>query len=90
MREKTHETELRTSRKSCEHKQLLCSKDDALLLGRDALLLFDKLLDVEYRVSGLHIKVEHVSRQVLDLHEHCDNKKVDRQKKEGEHSVSRR
>lgn len=77
----------------CEHKQLLGGKDDALLLGRNALLLLDKLLDVQNGVGGLHVEVEHVSRQVLDLHEHCDDKKDVRQKMKapaGKHSVSQR
>jgi len=46
--------------------QLLASKDQALLIWRDSLLVLDLCLDIVNGVTGLHIKRDGLASQSLD------------------------
>ena len=46
--------------------ELLAGKDEALLVGRDALLVLDLGLDVVDRVRGLDLERDRLTRQGLD------------------------
>ena len=50
--------------------QLLARKNEALLIGRDALLVLDLRLNIVDRVGRLHLKGDSLARQRLneDLH----------------------
>ena len=50
--------------------ELLAGEDEALLIGRDALLVLNLLLHVVDRVAGLHVERDGLARQRLhkDLH----------------------
>lgn len=46
--------------------QLLASKNEALLIRRDALLILNLLLDVLNRIAGLGVQRDGLARQSLD------------------------
>lgn len=53
--------------------ELLSGEDEALLVGRDAFLVLDLLLDLLDRVAGLHVERDRFARERLheDLHGDC-------------------
>merc|ERR1719335_374459 len=63
--------------------QLLARKDQALLLGRDALLVLDLGLHVLDRVVGLHVQRDGLARERLD-------KDLHRATAQAQHQVERR
>ena len=58
--------------------QLLARKNEALLIGRDALLVLDLRLDVVDRVRGLNLKRDSLARQGLDEDLHTTAKTEDK------------
>ena len=53
-------------RESAPILKLLAGEDEALLVGRDALLVLDLGLDIVDRVRGLNLKGDRLTRQGLD------------------------
>ena len=49
----------------------LAAKDEALLFGRNALLLLDALLETNDRIAGLDVERDQNAAEVLDLDLHC-------------------
>ena len=58
-------------RKGTTVLQLLASKDQALLVGRDAFLVLDLSLDIVYGVTGLNVQGDRLPRQGLDKDLHA-------------------
>jgi hypothetical protein len=55
--------------------ELLAGEDEALLVGRDSLLVLDLLLDVLDRVRGLDLERDRLARQGLDENYNNNNNK---------------
>ena len=57
--------------------QLLAGKDEALLVGRDALLVLDLLLDILDAIAALHLKGDGLASQGLDKDLHSTTQTQD-------------
>ena len=57
--------------------KLLARKDEALLVGRNPLLVLDLALDVLHSVRRLHLERHRLARKRLDKHLHASAQAID-------------